>query len=74
MMRRVDGIVNEMEFRMLRAAQSFSPPVRASTTKRFLRVRRDLLVVTHLMTMPSLAQSSRISADAHIAFSQASVQ
>ncbi|MBR0825733.1 hypothetical protein JQ596_09300 [Bradyrhizobium manausense] len=34
-MRRACGIVNEMEFRMLRVAQTFSPSSRAGTTKRF---------------------------------------
>jgi hypothetical protein len=34
-MRRAGHIVNEMEFRMLRTAKSFSPSTRADTTKAF---------------------------------------
>jgi len=37
-MRRTRGIVNEMEFRMLREAKSFSPSPHAGTMKGFSRV------------------------------------
>jgi hypothetical protein len=39
-MRRAGRIVNEMEFRMLREAKSFSPPARVDTMKGFSPMRR----------------------------------
>ncbi|WP_375313342.1 hypothetical protein WHZ77_08955 [Bradyrhizobium sp. A5] len=48
-MRRARRIVNEMEFRMLREAGSFSPSAHAGTMKRFplmrhvAKLRRDFL-------------------------------
>jgi hypothetical protein len=64
MMRRVWRIVNEMEFRMLRAARSFSPSTRAPTTKGFF----GFVAIDDHVATPSSAQSPRRSGAARIAF------
>jgi len=64
MMRRNRAIVNEMEFRMLYARKSLSPPLRATTMKRFLA--RSEIVDGLALTLS--AQTLNVFDDAHIAF------
>jgi hypothetical protein len=68
-MRRAGRIVNEMEFRMLREAKSFSPPARVDTMKGFSPMRR----LTILAGTPSSASSLRTFGCARPAFSKAPV-
>jgi hypothetical protein len=55
-MRRAGHIVNEMEFRMLRTAKSFSPSTRADTMKAF----SPMCQLANPITTPGFASLSRI--------------
>jgi hypothetical protein len=74
MMRRAGRIVNEMEFRMLRAAQSFSPPVRASTKKGFFAFAAiaDDRRASVVRTMSAPDQTSHTSRSGRTSFRETS--
>jgi hypothetical protein len=69
-MRRARRIVNEMEFRMLRAAKSFSPSSRAGTVKGFSRPGPFVISITTAAS----ASLQHCFAPAHVAFSKAIVR